>query len=152
MRGVEQLQVKRLQNILAPNGACLLLLKKDQWILNYLAWYSEWHSAKCRFAECDCSLFSGFVAFPFFSKNWAKLYSISGHIGCEQQCLGHNYYNARYFRIHWSFFNNNQQAAFGAKIFWSCFTWSCSTPLISRSGFLIGSDSFVQYINFCFRF
>jgi hypothetical protein len=25
---VEQLQVKRLQNILAPNGACYLLLKK----------------------------------------------------------------------------------------------------------------------------
>jgi hypothetical protein len=37
MRGVEQLQVKQVKNILAPNGACLLLLKKDQWILKYLA-------------------------------------------------------------------------------------------------------------------
>ncbi len=68
MRGVEQLQVKRLQNILAPNGACLLLLKKDQWILKYLVWYAERHYTECHFAECDCSLFSGFVAFPFFSK------------------------------------------------------------------------------------
>jgi hypothetical protein len=34
--GGEQLQVKRLQNILAPNGPCLMLLKKDKWFLNNL--------------------------------------------------------------------------------------------------------------------
>ncbi len=40
---------------------------------------------------------------------------------------------------------------FGTKIFWSRFTWSCSTPFVTWSSFLIGSDSFVQYINFHFR-
>jgi hypothetical protein len=37
MKGVEQLQVKRLENILLPNGALLIVIKNDQWILKYLA-------------------------------------------------------------------------------------------------------------------
>jgi hypothetical protein len=45
MKGVEQLQVKRLKNILAPNGIELIVTKKDQWILKYLALYYQRMSA-----------------------------------------------------------------------------------------------------------
>ncbi len=44
MKGVEQLQVKQLKNILAPSGALAFVTKKDWWILKYLAWHLKFLS------------------------------------------------------------------------------------------------------------
>jgi hypothetical protein len=60
-------------------------------------------------------------------------------------------YHKWYFRTNDPSLQQQPKEPFGAKIFWSHFTRSCSAPFISWSGFLIRSDSFVLHINLHLR-